>query len=187
MRKYWRHYCCLHFYFTKRQLRQIERKHRILILPALTEDVVEKIFLRHFKELGFDKLGREEGCFEKIWERIGERIDFKGVDCIGWKGDQPHTIEFETWASFARFHDYMGYLDYIVCFQKDDWQGNYGSTQIIELWQVLKLKEIILQDELESFLYINDPNFERYYNEVLRTQYMEKMRVGIARSQNKGC
>jgi len=180
MRKYWPNYCFIHFDLTKRQIRQIEKSHKILVIPNETEQIVDSIFLHNYQKLGFEKVLTSNEWIKETWDsirmRIGKETDFKNVDYIVWKNGVPYTCELETWASFARFHKYIYDLDFIVCLQKDEWYGGYGeNTQIIELRNVLGLREIILRSELESFLYENDREFREFYRKILSCRLMSKM------------
>ena len=176
MRKYWHSTVWERYDFTLKQIRKIEAKYNIKVIPCCVEHYVEELFLRNYEKMGFERVCfREVGCFEKIWKRIGVEIDFKGVDYIGWKDNEPYTIELETWASFVRFHEYSMFLDYVVCLQKDNW--NYGYAQVIELWKVLGVKEIITRDELENFLYENNPAFREFYDKVVCERLATKMGI----------
>jgi len=163
--------------FSEEQIRVIEQKYNVLVIPCLNEQFVEELFLANLEKIGFDRVTHDRDCFERIWKRIGKCVDFKGVDYIGWKGNEPYTVELETWASFARFHDYQGYLDFIVCLQKDNWSGSYGDTQVIELWKIVGVKEILTRTEIGCFLYEKDQKFREWFNKKLSISYEQKMGI----------
>lgn len=163
--------------FSPEQVRTIEKKYNVLVIPDLSEIYTEQLFHANLQKIGFSRVSHGSKCYARIWGRIGQKVDFKGVDYVGWKENEPYTVELETWASFARFHVYMDYLDYIVCLQRDEWYGGYGKTEVIELWRTLRVKEILTKFELGSFLYENDPDFKAWSDELMRKSYERKMGI----------
>jgi len=179
MRKFWKKKCPINFDFSEEDIKEIEKKYNVLVIPFLVERIVEELFDENYKKMGFDRIGFEPNCFQKIYKRLGRYVNFGCVDRIAWKNNEPYTVELETWASFARFHDYMYYLDYIVALQKDDWYGGYGNVKVIELWKVLGVKEIILRENLENFLYEVSEDFRSYCDEVFRRECIEQMKMYV--------
>jgi len=157
MRKYWSNRIHPPKDFPRPQISEVEKKHNIKVIRTATENVVDELFLKYHKDLGFETVFP---CGSP---------DYIGIKTINGK-KRAFTIELEVTSYFFRLHNYL--VDYIVCLEKDDeWYG----IEIIEFRKVLGVKEFVSISDLDYFLYENDEEFKEAYDSYLQRRIEKKM------------